>query len=102
MLLKYLKLGLIYSKDFLVFSMMITILSYFILIQSGTSSIGGLIWLKILTTLIGIIVHNKRKPKEIFFYMNNGLGEKELVIYTIIVDLVIWIFGLTMIIKFIL
>lgn len=99
MLLKYLKLGFVYSIDFLVFSGLITTLTFLLLIQLGTSTITILIWFKIITTIIGIIVHNKRKSKEYFFYMNIGLGKRELITYAITMDIVIWIIGFTIIIK---
>ena len=94
-----LKLGLIYSKDFFVFSGIITLLSFILFIQLGTSSLTVLIWFKVVTNAVGIFVHHNRKQKEYFFYMNIGLGKRELISYAIISDLAIWIIGITILIK---
>ena len=94
------QLGYIYSKDF--FSFLITLLTFGIFIQFGTSTITVLIWFKIITSLIGLIIHDKRKSKEIFFYMNIGVGKWGLIIYAVLVDLVLWISGFAVIIKLLL
>ena len=99
MIIKKLRLLLIYSKDFLFYSILITILSYFIYYNTGNSGLTIIIWFKIITSIIGIFVHQDRKSNELFFYMNNGLGKKELMTTTVGLDLGIWTVGMIALVR---
>lgn len=99
MILKKLRLILFYSRDYLVFSILITLLTYSIYYTIGNGSLTAIFWFKFITLLVGIIIHQQRKSKELFFYMNNGLGKKELMISSSILDLGIWFLGIILMIK---
>lgn len=100
MLIKKLKLLLTYSKDFLFFSILISFLSYFIYYKTGNSALSFIIWFKIITCLVGIFIHQNRKSKEIFFYMNNGIGKNELMPLSVMLDFLFWLIGMIFIVKF--
>ena len=99
MISKKLKLLSIYSRDFLFYSILMSFLSYYSYYVSGLYFLTAIIWFKLTTTAIGIFIHQDRKAKELFFYMNNGLAKKELMTAAVIVDLGIWIFGMIVIVK---
>jgi hypothetical protein len=99
MVLKKLTLVLFYSRDFLTFSIIITLLTYSIYYTIGNTSLTAIFWFKLITILGGISIHQRRKSKELFFYMNNGLGKRELMISSAILDLGIWLFGIILMIK---
>ena len=99
MISRKLKLLSLYAGDFLVFSLSMTLLSFYVYYATGVGFLTAIIWFKIMTSAVGILVHQERKSKELFFYMNNGLGKKELMIITVSVDFVIWLFGMICIVK---
>lgn len=100
-MLKKLKLLLLYSKDYLFVSNLITILLFSILLFRGLGTITAIFWFKIMVSIIILISHKKRKEREIFFYMNNGVGERALLISLLSLDLSIYIIGITLIIYLI-
>ena len=99
MVTKKLKLLFIYAKDFLVFALLLSLLSYFIYFMAGNGVLNIIFWFKIITTAIGIYVHQNRKAKELFFYMNNGLGKRQLMITAVVVDLGIWLLGMIILVN---
>ena len=99
MISKKLKLLSIYSKDFLFYSILITFLSYYSYYIAGISALTAIIWFKIITSTIGIFIHQARRSKELFFYMNNGMGKIELMTMAVIVDFVIWLSGMIILVK---
>ena len=99
MVLKKLRLLSIYAKDFLFYSTIITLLTYFIFFNTGIHALNIIIWFKIITSALGVFIHQKRKSKELYFYMNNGLGTRELMIATSVIDLLVWAIGLTILVN---
>lgn len=65
----------------------------------GIDALTILIWFKVITSIIGLSMHRNRKSKEIFFYMNSGLGEWQLMFFSLIADLVIWSIGIFLLLK---
>ena len=99
MVAKKLRLLSIYAKDFLVFALLLSLLSYFIYFITGNSALNIIFWFKIITTGIGIYVHQNRKAKELFFYMNNGLGKRQLMITAVAVDIGVWLLGMIILVN---
>ena len=99
MLLKKTRLLFLYSRDFQIFSLLLSFLTYAIFWQSGLSSSIIIIWLKIILSILGQFIHEKRKAKELFFYMNLGLGKRELLTFALILDLGLWLIGLILLIN---
>lgn len=99
MTFKQLRLLLIYTKDFIPYAGLITLLSYFVYFNAGNSALTVLIWFKTITSIIGVYFHQSRKSKELFFYLNNGLGKKELLLMSIAFDLGIWLVGIIIVVK---
>jgi hypothetical protein len=49
--------------------------------------------------MIGVFVHQYRCSKELFFYMNNGLGKIELMTFAVVVDTGVWLLGMVLLIS---
>ncbi len=88
-----------YAKDFLFYSMLITLLSYFIYSMTGIGALTALIWFKLITSAGGIFMHQNRKAQELAFYMNHGIGKKDLMVTAVIGDLLLWIVGIVVLVK---
>ncbi len=99
MVFKKLRLLTIYARDFLFYATLITLLSYYIYFNTGISALNIIIWFKLITTTGGIFFHQKRKARELYFYMNNGLGKIELMMATALLDLLLWIIGMIVIVN---
>ena len=99
MVLKKLRLLSIYAKDFLFYAAVITLLTYYIYFITGIHALNIILWFKIITTALGVIIHQKRKAKELYFYMNNGLGKRELMSVAAAIDLLVWGIGLIAIVN---
>lgn len=93
------KLLLVYARDYLFYATLITGLSYYVFFHTGIGALTILIWFKLLTSLLGVFVHQNRKSKELAFYLNNGLGKKQLMIITLALDLLFWIAGMITIVR---
>ena len=99
MKLKHLQLLLIYARDYLVYACLISLLSYYIYFNAGKSALQIIIWFKLLTTALGLYAHQKRKAREVFFFMNNGIGKRTLISQTAALDVGIWLLGFLLIID---
>ena len=99
MLLKKTRLLFLYSRDFQIFSLLLSFLTYAIFWKGGLSSLIFIIWLKIFLSILGLLIHEKRKAKELFFYMNLGLGRKQLLSFSLILDIGLWLTGLIILIN---
>lgn len=88
-----------YAKDFLLYSMLITLLSYFIYFITGIGALTALIWFKLITSVAGIFMHQNRKSLELAFYMNHGIGKKQLMATTVGVDLLVWLVGIIVLVR---
>jgi len=93
------QLLLLYARDFLVFSTLISLLTYYLYYRIGNGALTTLIWFKLLMSIIGIVVHQERKSKVLFFFMNNGLGKKTLMLSAAGGDFILWMIGITLLIK---
>ncbi|MEM7373140.1 MAG: hypothetical protein AAF587_31240 [Bacteroidota bacterium] len=93
MLLKLIRLRLIYGRDFFLYALAVNGISYYVFDLWSMSSIALLIWFKLLASVAGLYFHQRRKVHLIFFFMNNGLGKFSLLLSTAIIDLGIWLFG---------
>ncbi len=76
-----------------------TLLTYTIFLNVGLKSLAMIFWFKVLTSIMAIIINQKIMAKEIFFYMNIGIGKKELTIFALIIDFTIWVLGIIILIK---
>ncbi|MCB0664684.1 MAG: hypothetical protein KDC80_02630 [Saprospiraceae bacterium] len=76
-----------------------SLLSYYTYYVTGLGFLTAIIWFKIITSAIGIFIHQERKSKEQFFYMNNGMGKKELMTLSVLVDFAIWLPGMIYLVK---
>jgi hypothetical protein len=94
------QLLLLYARDFLVFSTLISLLTYYLYYRIGNGALTTLIWFKLITSIIGIVVHQGRKSKELFFYLNNGLGKKALMLAAAGGDFILWMIGIILLINY--
>ncbi|MEL6835106.1 MAG: hypothetical protein AAFP77_19060 [Bacteroidota bacterium] len=99
MVVKKLRLLSIYGKDFLFYAALITLLTYFIFFNTGIHALNIIIWFKIITSALGAFIHQKRKAKELYFYMNNGLGKRELMVAAAAIDALVWGIGLAILVN---
>jgi len=76
-----------------------SLFTFLIFIGVGLKSITIIFWFKIITSTIGVIFHKNLKAKEIFFYMNIGIGKKELITFSLFLDFILWFIGLIILIK---
>ena len=90
---------MIYSKDYLVYSLLITLLSYYVYSNNGNKAVSITFWFKLITSTLGVIHHQRRKSDELYFYMNNRLGRKELLIATLTIDIGFWLIGMIILVK---
>ncbi|MFK8103438.1 MAG: hypothetical protein AB8G15_12975 [Saprospiraceae bacterium] len=97
--MKKIKLLLLYVRDYLIFTGIISFLSFYVFINMGIYALTALFWFKLATSFYGLYIHQKRKAKELFFYMNNGFGKQELLIYALIIDLVFCITGISILVN---
>jgi len=97
---KKIKLSLVYFRDYFFVSSIITIISFHLLLKNGLSAITITFWAKALISILCLYAHKNRKAKEIFFYLNNGLGEKALLGSMFLIDLLIFVIGTFSIIKY--
>ena len=93
------KLIILYARDFLLFSVCMSLISYYVYLKLGNFILTQVIWFKMITTALGIYAHQRRKSKEIFFYMNNGLGKRHLLATACILDMGFWLAGLIALIN---
>ena len=96
---KHLQLLFIYAREYLVYAGLISLLSYFIYFNTGNSALQIIIWFKLLATALGLYAHQKRKAREVFFFMNNGIGKRTLISQTAALDVGIWLLGFLLIID---
>lgn len=94
-----LHLRFLYAKDFLIFGGVLSMISYMGWYYLGVKGLAALIWLKILGSLLGLYLHEKRRSKEIFFYLNNGLSKQPLLLFAGLLDIAVWIIGLVLLIT---
>lgn len=92
MLLRKVNLCWIYLRDFFFLSIIISLFSWFITWLNGAGAFGVLIMVKLVITVSSMFYHQQRKHKEIYFYLNNGIGEWQLFSAGVIVDLSLWAF----------
>lgn len=97
---KKIKLLLAYSKGYFILANTVTIIWLWLLVTNGTSAIRILFWTKLIISLIFLSIHRGRKLKEIFFYLNNGLGERPLLLIVLLFDLTIYLLGTITAIKY--
>ncbi|MEM6321900.1 MAG: hypothetical protein AAF960_29845 [Bacteroidota bacterium] len=90
---------LIYAKNYLIPSGIISLLTYSILIVQGTSTLSVLFWLKLITSPIFLVDHSRRKQQELFFYLNMGIGGRRLNGVAILIDYAIWLVGMITLIN---
>jgi len=81
---------------------LISLAFLFVLPTAGLNKLTAFIWFKFAVSIATLLVHRKRKEREIFFYMNNGLGERDVLLFALLIDLGIWILGLTLLINWML
>lgn len=86
----------LYAKDFLIFGAVLSMISYTGWYYLGTKGLAAIIWLKILGSLLGLYIHEKKRSKEIFFYLNNGLSKWPLLRFAGLIDIAVWLTGLVL------
>jgi len=89
----------LFAKGFLLFALILSLLSFLIFSLNGLKSLSLLFWFKIFTSFLGIFIHSNFKAKETFFYMNIGIGKKELILFSLFLDFIFWFVGIFILIK---
>lgn len=89
---------LLYARSYLFLAVPITLVCWLLLFGNGPAAFGGVLFLKLVTMLIGWVVLRKRHRKDIFFYQNIGYGAPRLLAVTGAVDLGVWLLGIIAII----
>ncbi len=98
-MINLLKLIFLYAKDYWFYTIIITAIVLYFIHQYGTNALTVLIWFKFIASGIGLSIHQSRKDQELHFYMNNGIGKRALIIYTLIVDFSFWILCMILLIR---
>ena len=97
--LKTIHLLYLYARDYLLFALLITVATYVIYFARGNGVLAFIGWFKLATSILGLVVHTRRKQRELAFYLNNGLTPQQLVLTTATLDLLSWIGGLLLLIN---
>ena len=84
-----------YAKPYLPLAIPFTLVCWWLVYAKGPAAISGAFFLKVITMLLGLAVMRKRHRFDIFFYQNVGYGERQLLLVTGAVDLVIWAIGIS-------
>jgi hypothetical protein len=87
-----------YAKPYLPFAIPITLACWFLVFANGPALLSGVLFLKVITILIGLAVIRKQHRFDIFFYQNVGYGERQLLLVTAVVDVLIWAIGISVLI----
>lgn len=88
-----------YAKSYLPLAIPLTIISWSLVYANGPRAITAVLFLKVITVLIGIVTLRKRHRFDIFFYQNVGYGEWRLLTVVGTVDLLIWLVGIIVLIS---
>ncbi|MEO1627323.1 MAG: hypothetical protein AAFV25_19385 [Bacteroidota bacterium] len=96
---KRLKIHFLYAKGFLAISSVLSLLSFWLFYRIGLGALSELIWFKLISNSLLLFVHQRWRAKEIFFYLNVGVGRVGLLTVSFLADFVLWIIGITLIFQ---
>ena len=88
---KNIKLYFIFYKSFCFVSILISFVCAYLLYQYGASMYSSLFWFKMFTLALIFYCIKEFKAKEFYFYKNLGVSKKALWIFSISLDLIIYI-----------
>lgn len=86
----HLKLYFLFTKDYLLPGLLMTLITWFLVFNSGPGAFRAALLLKTGTLVLGVIGLRRYKKDELFFYRNVGFSERRLLAVTIGTDLLIW------------
>jgi hypothetical protein len=89
---------LLYARSYLLVAIPITLAGWYTVYHNGPVAIGGMLFLKLASMLVGWVGLRRRHKKDIFFYQNIGYGEPRLLAVVGAVDFAAWLLGITAII----
>ncbi|TXF91540.1 hypothetical protein FUA23_02250 [Neolewinella aurantiaca] len=88
-----------YAKPYLLLATIITLISWVIVYNKGSAATGRMLYLKLITLVIGLVLLRRRHRSDIFFYQNIGYGERQLLTVIGTADLSVWLVGIIVLIN---
>jgi hypothetical protein len=78
----------IYLRDYFFLAFLVSLLCWYIVALRGPAGLGIVLLVKLFLMGLTYWFHQRRKQKEIYFYLNNGIGFWQLLMAGLLIDLV--------------
>lgn len=86
-----LRLCWLYLRDYSLLEVLLNLLFWYILWLRGAAVFGWVLPLRLLLFPLTLFVHRQRKRYQIYFYSNNGLSERRLLLIGVLGSVFLWL-----------
>lgn len=88
-----------YARAYLLIAVPITAVGWWTVYQRGAAAFGLTLFLKLFSLAVGLWWLRRRQGRVIFFYRNIGYRERDLLLRTAVADLLVWSFGVVVLLQ---